>query len=95
MTFLRSLATSIIVVVGGIIFQNQVQAANAGLAASIGPEAASQFDGDNASANVGRISSLPSDQRVLVRQMYFHSFRGIWIMVGTLNRFIPSEDFVC
>lgn len=62
MSFLRSISTAIIIVFGGIVFQDQIQAANDGLAAGIGHEAAVQFDGGNAVANVDMISNLPSDK---------------------------------
>ncbi|KAH0434177.1 hypothetical protein CcaCcLH18_05501 [Colletotrichum camelliae] len=80
MSFLRSIATAISVVVGGVIFQNQMKAGNAALADQIGHDLASRFDGDNASAHVEEIGLLSADQQVPVRQAYFGALRTVWIM---------------
>ncbi|GKT76865.1 efflux pump antibiotic resistance [Colletotrichum tofieldiae] len=80
MGFLRSIATAISVVVGGVVFQSQMKAENPALADQIGHELASQFDGDNASAHVENISLLSTDQQVPVRQAYFRALRIVWIM---------------
>ncbi|KAJ0301266.1 hypothetical protein Brms1b_012531 [Colletotrichum noveboracense] len=80
MSFLRSIATAISVVVGGVIFQNQMKAGNSALVDQIGHDLASRFDGDNASAHVEEIGLLSTDQQVLVRQAYFGALRTVWIM---------------
>ncbi|WQF76343.1 Putative major facilitator superfamily, MFS transporter superfamily [Colletotrichum destructivum] len=80
MGFLRSIATAISVVVGGVVFQNQMKAGNPALADRIGHELARQFDGDNASAHVEDVSLLTADQQVPVRQTYFRALRTVWIM---------------
>ncbi|KXH47817.1 plays a role in the entry into G0 [Colletotrichum salicis] len=80
MGFLRSIATAISVVVGGVVFQNQMRAENLGLAEVIGGELAGQFDGENASAHVEDISLLSADQQVPVRQAYFRALKTVWIM---------------
>ncbi|KAF2183578.1 MFS general substrate transporter [Zopfia rhizophila CBS 207.26] len=80
MTFIRSLAATIAVVVGGVIFQNRMNAASGGLADPLGEEIASNFNGDHASAIVKLIRSLPADQQQVVRQAYFGALRAVWIM---------------
>ncbi|KAJ3940998.1 uncharacterized protein N0V96_008874 [Colletotrichum fioriniae] len=80
MGFLRSIATAISVVVGGVVFQNQMKAENQGLADIIGGELADQFDGENASAHVEDIGLLSADQQVPVRQAYFRALKTVWIM---------------
>ncbi|KZL86695.1 plays a role in the entry into g0 [Colletotrichum incanum] len=80
MGFLRSIATAISVVVGGVVFQNQMKAENSALVDLIGHDLASQFDGDNASAHVEDIALLSADQQVPVRQAYFKALRIVWIM---------------
>lgn len=82
MGFLRSIATAISVVVGGVIFQNQMKSENPGLIEQIGQQLANQFDGDNASAHVEDIVLLSAEQQIPVRQAYFRAFRIVWIMVG-------------
>ncbi|KAH6655755.1 major facilitator superfamily domain-containing protein [Truncatella angustata] len=81
MNFTRSISTAVAIVVGGVIFQNQMSAANADLVTRLGSQLASAFDGDQATANVELISSLPPAQAIQVRQAYFGAFRGVWIMV--------------
>ncbi|KAI0521271.1 putative MFS transporter [Xylaria bambusicola] len=79
MGFLRSIATAISVVVGGVIFQNEMSSMNPTLEEQLGSQIASLFDGGNATANVERISSLTSDQQVTVRQAYYQSVQVVWI----------------
>lgn len=91
MGFLRSIATAVSVVVGGVIFQNVMRSENSGLVDQLGPNLAVQFDGDNASANIESIGTLPSDQQIVVRQAYFHALRTVWIMyvaVAGLSSFL-------
>ena len=80
MGFVRSIAAVVAVVVGGVIFQNEMDAVNPGLLAEIGP-LAGRFDGENAAANIQLISALDESQRVPVRRAYFHALRTVWIMV--------------
>ncbi|TDZ35616.1 Efflux pump dotC [Colletotrichum spinosum] len=80
MGFLRSIATAISVVVGGVVFQTQMKLENPALIDQIGIEMARQFDGDNASAHVEDIGLLPADQQSSVRHAYFKSLRTVWIM---------------
>ncbi|KAI1821196.1 major facilitator superfamily domain-containing protein [Xylaria intraflava] len=81
MNFLRSIAIAISIVVGGVIFQNEMTAANPMLATQIGAELARQFNGDQATAKVEAINELPDEQQGVVRQAYYHSLRDVWIMV--------------
>ena len=81
MGFLRSIATAISVVVGGVIFQNEMNEANVQLIDQLGPQVASQFKGSQASANIELIGTLPEKQQVVVRKAYFEALRTLWIMV--------------
>lgn len=90
MGFLRSLGTAISIVVSGVIFQNEMTAANPILVDQLGPELARLFNGDQASANVELIGTLQPEQQATVRKVYFESMRAVWIMVckssfGMLN----------
>ncbi|KAG8169281.1 hypothetical protein KVR01_000026 [Diaporthe batatas] len=80
MSFLRSICTAIVVVVGGVLFQGQMVAENSGLSAQIGPELASHFNGDHATASVEIIATLSVDSQDIIRRVYFKSLRAIWIM---------------
>lgn len=89
MGFVRSLSTAISVVVGGVVFQNGMNAKNGELASRLGSDSslANIFNGDNAASSVEKISTvgLNADQQVLVRKTYFEALRMVWVMVGLLN----------
>ncbi len=61
MGFFRSIATAISVVIGGVIFQNEMNVANPGLVDQLGEQLASQFNGDQASANIESIGTLSGE----------------------------------
>ncbi|KAJ5884326.1 hypothetical protein N7504_011898 [Penicillium tannophilum] len=84
MGFVRSLSTAISVIVGGVVFQNEMNARNEKLASQLGSNSslASEFNGDLAASSVEEINSigLNADQQVLVRKTYFEALRMVWIM---------------
>ncbi|PWY93130.1 putative MFS transporter [Aspergillus sclerotioniger CBS 115572] len=99
MGFVRSLATAVSVVIGGVVFQNQMNAVNGDLAEQIGVQLAGKFNGDLASSNVELIGSLEGDQQVLVRKTYFGALRTVWIMyvafaglASLLSLFVRAHD---
>ncbi|KAI1359148.1 putative MFS transporter [Xylaria arbuscula] len=79
MGFLRSITTAVSVVVGGVIFQNEMNRANPTLVDQLGSQVADLFDGADATANVERISTLSSDQQIIVRHAYYQSLKVVWI----------------
>ncbi|KAJ5964790.1 uncharacterized protein N7479_004666 [Penicillium vulpinum] len=89
MGFVRSLFTAISVVVGGVVFQNEMSSKNGELASQLGSNSslASIFNGDSAASSVEEISTvgLNSDQQVLVRKTYFEALKMVWVMVGLLS----------
>jgi hypothetical protein len=82
MSFLRSICTAIIVVVGGVLFQGQMVANNSGLSAQIGQDLAAYFNGEHAIASVEFIATLPADLQDIIRRVYFQSLRAVFIMVS-------------
>ncbi|KID62948.1 Efflux pump dotC [Metarhizium brunneum] len=80
MSFVRSIANAVSIVVGGVIFQNEMTAANPRLVQELGANVAQNFNGDQASAKVNAIWDLPQAQQVIVRKTFFHSLRDVWIM---------------
>ncbi|GAB1211671.1 hypothetical protein ATERTT37_000795 [Aspergillus terreus] len=84
MGFVRSLSTAISVVVGGVVFQNEMNAKNEGLATQLGSNStlAREFNGDLAAASVEEIGTLglDADQEALVRKTYFEALRMVWVM---------------
>ncbi|KAL1957351.1 hypothetical protein VTO42DRAFT_6140 [Malbranchea cinnamomea] len=80
MNFVRTLGTAASAVVVGVISQNEMNSANPGLARELGPQLASRSAGDNASANVEFIRTLPEEQQDIARRTYFEALRPVWIM---------------
>ena len=83
MGFLRSIATSIASVLGGVIFQNRMNINAGELLQSLPPDVADSFSGNHALASVELIAGLPGDQQTAVRMAYFRSLQAVWIMVST------------
>ena len=81
MGFFRSIATAVSVVIGGVIFQNEMDKANPSLVDELGQKLASQFNGSQVTASVGLIATLPQPQQTIVRQACFGSLRLVWVMV--------------
>ena len=78
--FTRMLSQAISVVIGGVIFQNQMQKHSSTLTTSLGPTLASQLSGSEAGANIGLIKTLSPSQRTVARQAFFESIRSMYIM---------------
>jgi hypothetical protein len=78
--FTRNLSTSISVVIGGVVFQNEMQKRYPSLVASLGAQTAAALSGGSAGASVGVVSQLPSEQRAIARAAFYSSLRTMWIM---------------
>jgi hypothetical protein len=70
------------VVIGSVVFQNQMIKKFPTLLAALGPQLATQLSGGSAGANVGLVASLPAAQKEVVRQAFYESLRIMWIMVS-------------
>lgn len=81
MSFIRTVSTAISIVIGGVVFQNEMKRRKNILVERLGPELARAFDGATASANVDIIKDLPAEMQVVVRRAFFESLKSIWIMV--------------
>ncbi|OJJ34614.1 hypothetical protein ASPWEDRAFT_112861 [Aspergillus wentii DTO 134E9] len=80
MALMRSISTAISVVVGGVVFQNRMNAENPGLVDTLGNDVAKQFNGADASVNVEQIHTLPRAQQEIVKEVYFRALRTTWTM---------------
>lgn len=78
--FTRNLSTSISVVIGGVVFQNEMQKRYEGLVASLGLNIANSLSGGSAGASVGLVRALPPAQREIARAAFYGSLRTMWIM---------------
>ncbi|KAG5771927.1 hypothetical protein H9Q72_001751 [Fusarium xylarioides] len=93
MGFIRTLASGISVVIGGILFQNEMKGEYQTLEDSLGPDLARLFNGASASASVDLIKTLPTESQLVVRTAFFNAL-DMWIMytafsgVGLLLSFL-------
>ncbi|KAI3319635.1 MFS general substrate transporter [Xylariaceae sp. AK1471] len=78
--FIRQLATSISIVIGGVVFQNGMQKQYPTLLAELGPELANQLSGGSAGANVGLVASLQGEQGRVARDAFWHSLQEMFIV---------------
>ncbi|RSL52794.1 hypothetical protein CEP53_007979 [Fusarium sp. AF-6] len=80
MSFVRTIATAISVVIGGVLFQNEMKGKKHTLVDGLGPQLARLFDGATASASVDLVKTLPPEQQLIVRRAFFYSLDRMWIM---------------
>ncbi|KAF5245011.1 hypothetical protein FANTH_7479 [Fusarium anthophilum] len=80
MGFIRTLASGISVVVGGIMFQNEMKGEYKTLEDSLGSDLARFFNGASASASVDMIKTLPTESQLVVRTAFFNALDKMWIM---------------
>jgi len=78
--FIRQLATSTSVVIGEVVYQNQMAKKQAGLNAALGPQLAPELSGAKIGANTQLIDTLPPSQKALVRVDFADSLQPMWIM---------------
>ena len=78
--FIRNLATSISVVVGGVVFQNEMSKQSAELVAALGPQTAQSLAGFSAGATTQVVDRLPPEPREVARKAFAQSLHYLWIM---------------
>lgn len=78
--FTRNISTAISVVVGSVVFQNEMEKRYSSLVSSLGPALANQLKGGSAGASVGIVTALPPAQREIARHAFWASLRIMWIM---------------
>lgn len=77
MGFVRNLSTAISVVIGGVIFQSEMQAKYKDMLSILPMDIAREFSGDSAAANVKLIGTLTPMQQLLVKKCYARSLRSM------------------
>ncbi|KAI9751451.1 MAG: hypothetical protein M4579_006061 [Chaenotheca gracillima] len=85
--FIRQLATSISVVVGGVVFQNGMQSQMAELTRTLGAQTASLLSGGSAGANVQIVDMLPAGPRDIAREAFAAALRKMWIVYVAVGAF--------
>lgn len=80
--FVRTLSSAISVVIGTVVFQNQMVKQGPSLVAALGPQLGGLLAGGDAAANIDAISALPPAQQLVARNALYQSLRAMWIMVS-------------
>lgn len=78
--FIRQLGTSISVVIGGVIFNNEMNKKAGRLERELGPDLAHALSGENAASNVRLVANLPGREGVIARTAFFESLRTMYIV---------------
>lgn len=77
--FIRQLATSISIVVGGVIFNSAMQNQAAGLVGALGQETADLLTATSAASSVAKVAQLPEPQRSIAQDAYWQALRTMFI----------------
>lgn len=80
MSFTRMLSSAISMIIGGVVFQNQMLK-ESGVLASLGSEVTSQLRGGEATVNINIIKKLSPKEQIIARGAFCRSLRTTWIMV--------------
>ena len=76
---IRNLATSISIVLGGVIFQNELRNQESILAAALGPQVASQLASTSFGSSAGQLAKLPQGQKDVLDRVFTASLQKVWI----------------
>lgn len=81
--FVRNLATSMSIVIGGVVIQNSMSLQASHLrAAGLSPALVRDFTGGDAAANVNMIKQIADPaQRLAVKEAFAWSLRNMWILM--------------
>jgi EmrB/QacA subfamily drug resistance transporter len=97
--FLRQMGTSISVVIGGVIFNNEMQKQQSRLQRELGPELAGRLSGHNAAGNVEFVAGLKGRDGDIAREAYWNAMKTMYIVytcfafVGfIISLFIRQKD---
>lgn len=77
--FLRQLSTSVSIVLGGVIHQNDINHQASNLAAALGSKVASIFTDSFSGLNLENVSALHPSEQSVVLEAYTHAIRRVWI----------------
>ncbi|KAB5578733.1 major facilitator superfamily domain-containing protein [Coniochaeta sp. 2T2.1] len=91
--FIRQLATSVSVVIGGVVFQNEMQKQYPRLLSELGPDTANLLTGGNAGASVGLVAKIPGHAGEVARAAYWTSLKTMYIMYVAFAAFGLALSF--
>ncbi len=83
----RNLATSISIVLGGVIFQNELQNQESTLAAALGPRVAGQLASSSFGSSAGQLAKLPKVQKDVLDRVFTASLQKVWIFYTAFSAF--------
>ncbi|KAI0397468.1 MFS general substrate transporter [Xylariaceae sp. FL0594] len=83
--FIRQVATSISIVIGGVVFQNAMQRQYPTLAKQLPPQIADRLTGASAGASVGLVASLPGEQGRVARGAFWIGLREMFIVFTAIS----------
>ncbi|KAF1969047.1 hypothetical protein BU23DRAFT_248699 [Bimuria novae-zelandiae CBS 107.79] len=95
--FVRNLGSAISIVVGSVVFQNEMISKQPMLRGALGDQAAA-FGGGSAGANVGLIEMLPENEKAIAKQAFSDSLSTMWILyvcfagAGLLVSFLITKN---
>ncbi|KAJ4345586.1 uncharacterized protein N0V89_011719 [Didymosphaeria variabile] len=78
--FVRNLGSAISIVVGSVVFQNEMISKQPLLRSALGEKTAAAFGGGSAGANVGLINTLPDNEKEIAREAFADSLSTMWIL---------------
>nr|KMM65945.1 transporter [Coccidioides posadasii RMSCC 3488] len=82
--FVRNMANSVSVVLGGVIFQNQTRANIRSLGSILSPETADMLQGRSVSASTDFVKTLPNKEKIPALNAYNQSLRVMWIFYTSM-----------
>jgi nitrate/nitrite transporter NarK len=85
--FIRNLSTSISVVLGGVVFSNELSKQKGKLQGALGPELAAQLSGSSFGATTSVVRHLTGTQRTAVNEAYTSSLQKMWIFYTAFAAF--------
>lgn len=85
--FIRNLSTSLSVVLGGVVFTNELANKQASLARALGPQLAEEIASSSFGASTEMIHSLHGPAREAANQAYTSSLRTMWIFYTAFSAF--------
>lgn len=83
--FLRNLANSVSVVIGGVIFSNRANAGLDQLGSVLPPETIAVLKSTSAGATIDVVKALPEEQRKFVLTTYMDGLKTMWIFYTALS----------
>ncbi|KAI8712877.1 MFS domain-containing protein [Fusarium sp. LHS14.1] len=78
--FIRQLASAISIVIGGVVFNNKMQAQQGKLREALGPKLAKMLSGSSASSNVFTVAELQGEQGMIARGAFLTALKTMYIM---------------